>query len=62
MSHHAARIAFLRQQAADLRYWVQNPPNPRAHRTNKKTRINLARVEAILRDLAGLLIAGVAAS
>lgn len=60
MSDQAARIDFLRRQHADLLRWLDNwPPQwARRHALKKKTRRNAEAVEAILRELAGILIAG----
>lgn len=60
MSPHAARIAPLRQQLADLDDWLEFWPvgikNSRARK--RQTQRNRDQVAAILRGLAGLLIAG----
>lgn len=63
MSAQAQRIAHLRQQLADLNHWLDNWPERRRsrHVLRRKTATNRDRVEAILRDLGGLLIAGVSA-
>ena len=60
VSPHAARIAFLREQAATLQDWLTHWPESWAKRyaAKKKTRTNLETVERILRELAGRLIAG----
>lgn len=58
MSEKAERLYFLKRQAADLQHWLDNWPAPRAHARKRKTRENLERVNDILRELAGWLIAG----
>lgn len=61
MSPNAARIAPLRQQLAQLDYWLDHWPVALKHSRARKrqTQRNRDQVAAILRGLAGLLIAGV---
>lgn len=63
MSGAALRLLFLRQQRADLQHWIDNPlpstdGRSKAARANRLTRVNLTRVDDILRGVAGTVIAG----
>lgn len=63
VSQSAERLGFLRQQLADLQYFVDNPRpstdgRSKAARLNRKTRENRDLIESILRGLAVHVIAG----
>lgn len=61
MSPRAERIAFLRQQLADLQGWLDNWPEAwkSRHARRNKLRRNRDIVEDILRCLGAALIEGV---
>lgn len=61
MSPRAERIAFLRQQLAELQAWLDNWPEAWKHRHARRNHVRRSRdiVEDILRHLGAALIEGV---
>lgn len=59
LSPRAERLHWLVAQRDELQCYVDNPLPARQWRRNRKVAASLVRVDAIVRDLAGDLIAGV---